>query len=269
MENRGEKRRCMSFAELLGQRQNVMSAVILRDMRSRFFNHGLGFIVQSLWPLAHMVVIIFINAYAGRAAPYGESPLIFFGVGVIPTLTFLYISRFMSLSVLMNRNMLSFPVVRVVDILFGRALLEIMAGCITLVFLWVVFTALGLNPYPADPAQAVLAYLATILLAVGIGTIAGVITSFIPFFATAYALMSIIFYMSSGCLFVTVDLPDQAAIPLSYNPVVQCVEWMRTAYFENYSDRLVDKEYLLGFGIASLFVGLVAERCSRRILMDS
>jgi len=74
--------------------------------------------------------------------------------------------------------------------------------------------------------------------------------------------------VSSGCLFVTPNLPDQIAIPLSYNPIVQCVEWMRTAYFENYSDRLVDKEYLLAFGIISLLAGLLAERFSRRILMD-
>jgi len=44
---------------------------------------------------------------------------------------------------------------------------------------------------------------------------------------------------------------------------------MRIAYFENYSDRLLDREYLLAFGMVSLLIGLLAERFSRRILMDS
>lgn len=257
-----------SFADAFRQKRNVMGAVILRDMRTRFFNHGIGFLVQSLWPLVHMFVIIFINAASGRAAPYGESPLIFFGAGIIPTLTFIYISRFMSLSIVLNKNMMSFPIVKVTDILFGRAFLEIIAGFITLLLVWLIFIVLGLSPYPADPAQAALAYLATILLAIGIGTIAGVITSFVPMFATAYGLAGIILYLSSGCLFVTPNFPDQIGIPLSFNPVAQCVEWMRAAYFENYSDRLLDKEYLVAFGLVSLFVGLLAERCLRRILMD-
>lgn len=256
----------MSLA--LRQKCNVMHAVVLRDMRTRFFNHGAGFIVQSLWPLAHMLVIIFVNTLSGRAAPYGESPLVYFAAGLIPTLAFMYISRFMSLSVLLNKNMLSFPIVKITDILLGRAFLEIIAGFVTLLFLWIVFVTLGLSPYPDDPGQAIMAYLTTILLAIGVGTIAGVITAFLPFFATGYALMGIIFYLSSGCLFVTPNLPDQIAVPLSYNPVVQCVEWMRTAYFENYSDRLLDKEYLLTFALGSLFLGLLAERLSRRVLMD-
>ena len=270
MEDRLEKKsKRMSFADALRQKRDVMAAVMLRDMRTRFFNHGLGFLIQSLWPLAHMLIIITINTFAGRSAPYGSSPLIYFGAGLIPTLAFLYISRFMSLSVALNKNMLSFPIVKVTDILFARAFLEVIAGCITLFLLWIIFIALGLSPYPDNPEQAVMAYMASVLLALGIGTIAGVITSFLPIFATAYALAGILFYLSSGCLFVTPNLPDQIAIPLSYNPVAQCVEWMRVAYFENYSDRLLDREYLLAFGLVSLFIGLVAERCSRRILMDS
>lgn len=74
--------------------------------------------------------------------------------------------------------MLSFPIVKVTDILFGRAFLEIIAGIFTIFLMWIIFISLGLTPYPVDPAQAVLAYLATILLALGVGTIAGVVTSF-------------------------------------------------------------------------------------------
>lgn len=265
----GKNRKCMSFADALRQKRNVMRAVVLRDMRTRFFNHGLGFLIQSLWPLGHMVIIIAINTFVGRAAPYGESPLIYFGAGIIPALTFLYISRFMSLSIILNKNMLTFPIVKVTDILFARAFLEIIAGCITLLLLWILFTSLGLSPYPADPEQAILAYLATILLAIGVGTIAGVITSFLPIFATVYGLSGIIIYICSGAVFVTPNFPDQIAIPISYNPVAQCVEWIRTAYFEGYSDRLLDREYLLCFGLGTLFIGLVAERLSRRILMDN
>ncbi len=258
-----------TLKEALRERGHVMTAIILRDMRTRFFNHGLGFLVQSLWPLAHIFVLLLINTYAGRSAPYGSHPMVFFGAGVVPTLTFIYISRFMAYSVILNRNMLSFPVVKVTDIMYGRAFLEVVAGFITLIFIWVIFTIMGVNPYPNDPVQALYAYLATILLAMGIGSIVSVITTIIPIFATVYALMTILFYLGSGCLFVTPNLPDPIAIPLSYNPLVQCVEWMRVAYFETYSDRLLDKGYMLSFGATCLFIGLAAERYFRRLILDA
>jgi capsular polysaccharide transport system permease protein len=256
------------FLEALKAKRNVMGAVILRDMRTRFFNHGLGFIVQCLWPLAHILAVMGINIASGRAAPYG-TPMLFFATGLIPTLTFIYISRFMGLSVVINQPMLSFPIVKITDILFGRAVLEVIAGCVTLVVMWGIFIALGDYPYPDDPADAVLAYLSTILLALGVGTIVGVVTEFQPMFATVYALMTIIIYISSGALFVTSAFPDQIAIPLSYLPVFQCVEWMRVAYFENYSDRLLSREYVVWFGVASLMIGLLLERKLRRVVMDN
>ncbi|NLS00668.1 capsular biosynthesis protein [Rhizobium sp. P38BS-XIX] len=245
-----------------------MKAVMLRDMRTRFFNHGLGFALVPLWPLAHIFIVIIISIISGRTAPYGDSPMLFFATGLIPTLTFIYISRFMSLSLLMNSSMLSFPIVRVTDILFGRALLEVIAASINIALVWIIFGSLGINPYPNDPLQATYAFMALVLLAVGIGTIVGVLTQFLPIVATAYALMGIVFYISSGALFVPPNLPDQLAIPLAYNPVLQCVEWMRVAFYEGYSDRLLNREYVLSFALGALFIGLASERLSRRILLD-
>jgi capsular polysaccharide transport system permease protein len=239
-----------TFASAVWQKKNVMTAVMLRDMRSRFFNHGLGFLVQSLWPLTHMVVLLILYGLAGRETPFGSSLNIFFATGLVPTLTFMYVSRFMSLSILINRSMMSF------------------AWVITLSLIILFLLFVGDDPMPANLSEAVLCYLTTILLAVGVGTLAGVIVMFFEMFVTVYALLCIVFYISSGTLFVANQFPDSISIPLSYNPIVQCVEWMRTAYFENYSDRLVSKEYVVMFGIVCLLIGLLLERTFRMRIKD-
>ncbi len=46
-----------------------MQAVILRDVRTRFFNHGLGFLLVPLWPLAHMFVLLMIYTFMGGRLP--------------------------------------------------------------------------------------------------------------------------------------------------------------------------------------------------------
>lgn len=252
----------------LKEKRNVMAAVVLRDMRTRFFNHGIGFLVVSLWPLAHIFILVIINASAGRQAPFGESMSLFLATGLVPTLAFMYVSRFMSYSLILNRPLLQFPIVTVLDVMAARAFLEIVAAALTLLFVLMTITLLGVSPFPYNPSDAVCAYMATILLAVGIGSLAGVIVMFFEFFITIYALLTIIIYITSGTLFVASSLPDQISVPLSWNPVLGCVEWMRTAYFESYSNKLVNKEYVVLFGAISLLIGLTLERAFRRVMLE-
>ena len=260
--------RRMTALHALAEKKNVMKAVILRDMRTRFFNHGLGFLLVSLWPLAHMIILLGIYTVMGRKTPYGESLNVFFATGLIPTLAFMYVSRFMSLSLILNRSMLAFPVVTVVDIMMARAFLEVVAAALTLFFMFMILLALGNNPYPADPFEAVYAYLATILLAVGAGSLACVMVMFMPFFATIYALTMIVVYISSGTLFVSAALPESIAYILSWNPVFHAVEWMRLAYFPGYSDKWLDRTYIISFGALSLCLGLLLERVLRMKMLE-
>ncbi|OCP18578.1 MULTISPECIES: ABC transporter permease [unclassified Ensifer] len=245
-----------------------MSAVILRDVRTRFFDHGLGFLLVPLWPLGHMLILLSIYTFSGRQAPFGESLNVFFLTGLIPTMLFMYVSRFMSMSLILNKPMLAFPVVRALDIMAARAFLETIGAALTLALITIVMLLSGDDPFPFDWEQAVYAYLATLLLAVGVGTIVGVLVMVTNLVATAYALFLILLYIGSGTLFVASSLPDQIAIPLSWNPVLQAVEWMRTAYFETYSDKLISKTYLIGFGLTALFIGLALERLLRMRLLE-
>jgi capsular polysaccharide transport system permease protein len=257
-----------SITYALQQKRNVMKAVMLRDMRTRFFNHGLGFLLVALWPLSHMLILITIYTVANRTTPFGDSIRVFFLTGLIPTLAFMYVSRFMSLSVTLNRPMLAFPVVMVTDVLAARALLEIVAAFLTLFFALSILWIMGDDPWPRDVVQAAYAYLATLLLAVGVGVLAGVMVMFFDFFATLYALSMILVYISSGTLFVVTQLPDAISGPLSWNPVVHAVEWMRLAYYDGYSDKLLSRSYLIGFGLTSLFLGLALERGLRRKMLE-
>ena len=253
----------------LREKKNVMAAVILGDIKSRFFNHGLGFLVLVIWPLAHMMVLLAIYTFMGRQAPYGDSLRVFFATGLIPTLVFMYVSRWMSLSLILNRPMLAFPVVTVIDIMAARAFLEIVAAVLTLISVFTILLFLGDNPFPVDPHEAAYAYLATLLLALGVGSIAGVITMFMPFFGTIYALSMIIVYIISGVLFVPAALPEPIAYALSWNPVFHAVEWMRSAYYLGYSGKYLDKPYLIGFGMTSLCLGLLLERIFRRKMLEA
>ncbi|TXH80086.1 MAG: capsular biosynthesis protein [Rhizobium sp.] len=255
--------------EALISKKNVLIAVILRDMRSRFFNHGLGFIMVPLWPLVHMGVLILIHSTAKSDPYFGDSLPLFFATGLVPTLTFMYVSRFMVLSIAMNKPMLSFPIVTTLDVMFGRAILEILAACITLTLIMVILWICDNNPWPIDLETVVSAYLCVIFLALGCGFFIGVLSKAFPMLVTAYQLFLICIYITSGTMFVASNLPDYISYMLSYNPITECVEWIRTGYYDSYSDKLVHPYYIISIASATLLLGLGIERAFRRFFLEA
>lgn len=257
-----------TLRDALRRKGNVMKAVMLRDMRTRFFNHGLGFVLVPLWPLTHLFILLTIYHVLGRAAPYGDSLDIFFGSGLIPTLSFMYVSRFTALSLVINRPMLSFPAVQITDILFGRACLEMISACIMSALAFFALVALGVDPMPLDPLQALIGYVMILICAGAVGIIIGMLAQLNKMFMTFYFLITIIVYITSGTLFVIADAPAVIQNVLRWSPVVQGVEWMRVAVLPGYPTQVLNKPYLVVFTLVALFVGLGMERLLRGRLLQ-
>jgi len=247
---------------------NVMHAVILRDIRSRFFNHGLGFLIQPMMPVAHLLLLLTIYGVTGRQAVYGDDLYLFFATGLVPSLTFMYISRFMALSIVINKGMLAFPAVHLLDIVFARSVLEIAGMILSVFIMFVLISALGSNPYPADPVEALIAMSLTMILAIGIGIIASVISAMYPFFATIYALSTVCVYLSAGGPIYIQTFPEQVIYIASFNPVFHAVEWIRGAYYLGYPSQDLDKFYLVAWAFLSLAVGLAMERVLRKHILS-
>lgn len=257
----------INFAAAATRKGNVMKAVMLRDMRTRFFDHGLGFLVVVLWPLAHIFLLLTIYSLLGRGTPYGNSLMLFFGTGLVPTLAFMYVSRMMVMSILSNKPMLSFPAIKVTDIIFGRALLEVLGSFLMAVFVIIIFALLGEQFMPIDIPNAIAALCATLFLAIGVGFVVSLLAAMVPAIAMFYVLLAITVYILSGTLFVISAMPAPVIEVLSWNPVLHGVEWMRSAYYLDYPKQVLDKWYLIKFGAISLLIGLFVERYSRPYVM--
>ncbi len=101
------------------------------------------------------------------------------------------------------------------------------------------------------------------LLGLGFGVLNAIIAAAVPFWVTGYALCMMLFWLTSGILFVPDALPEVARTPLSYLPWLQGVEWMRSAYYDGYGNGILDKSYLTIFSAVTLCLGLVLERLVR------
>jgi capsular polysaccharide transport system permease protein len=252
------------------QRQaNVIHALIVRDVQTRFGGKHINFLVALGWPLAHIGLLLIIYGFLGRTSPLGSSSTMFFATGLTPYMFFNYPSRFMMMSVSQNRPMMSFPVVKLMDIMIARAILETIAGCAVIAVTMAVLYCLGESVLPGDPGTALAALGAMWVLAVGYGMFSAVISAVFPAWLLISALMQILFYISSGILFVASALPERAQAVLSWNPLTQGVEWFRSAYYTDIeTEYFPDRLYPFIIGMLFLLVALALERFVIRRRMD-
>jgi capsular polysaccharide transport system permease protein len=257
----------MTLAETLRAQGRVLLALMLRDVKTRFFGTPVGFVIVTAFPLFNIFIVLAINTVAGRAAPYGDSAAVWYGAGLVPFMAFQYMSRYTVLGIVLNRPLVGFPVVKIIDVLLARGIVEVLnAGVVTLAAM-LTFALMGVDFMPSDPVQAVYAMGASMLLGLGFGIVNGVIAGLVVFWATGYGLFGIVMWILSGVVLSPEALPETAQYWLSFNPALQGVVWMRSAYYEGYGEHILDRGYMLEFAVASLFVGLLLARLLRGPLL--
>lgn len=246
----------------------IWVAVMLRDMRSRFFGNGLGYIVLLAWPISHMSIVMIMHAFQGTAQIYGDSLMAYLLSGFLPVFVFVYMSRLTVFALSQNVPLLSFPAVKPLDLIIGHSILEAASACLMTGLFFIPLSLAGYDLVPRHLTEAFLAFGTTMLLGFGFGILNGAIALMARPWVVGYNLVVIVIYISSGALIPAENMPQQLREIVVINPVFGCVEWMHSAFLDIGSlTSLSGKLYPLGCGIGSLVIGLALERLFRgRIL---
>lgn len=252
-----------NVASLLAVQVNVLKALMLRDIRTRMFGSAFGYIVVIAWPLSHMLILAVLYTLLDRVAPFGDSTPLWVVTGTVPFMVFSYMSRFMMLSVIQNKPLLYFPIISITDILFSRAIIEILSSSTVIICVIIILTASGIEVKPAHLTVTISAVLAATLLGLGTGMFNGIIAAFAPAWVTGYALMIVFLWITSGIMFVPSSMPEEMQRVLFFHPVLHIIEWLRTGYYDDYNSAILAKWYPISFGAGLLFLGLFGERIFR------
>ncbi|MCI0468309.1 MAG: ABC transporter permease [Beijerinckiaceae bacterium] len=244
----------------------AVGAIILRDIRLRAGKYYAGFLMVLVSPLLHLLFIVTLFSVLGRLAPEGTDELVYFGVSILPFVIYLYLARQIVLSLIQNRPLLNFSRVKVFDILLARGILESAGAFIVFLILVSILSIFSSGFSPRDWPGIVFAVAATIYLGFSVGVPNAMIARVFPTWLVAFNLSMPLIWMSSGVIFFPAAIPEPYDQWLALNPLLQCIEWIRYSYYEDYPDKLLNIPYLLSFATACLVVSLVAERLVRRAL---
>jgi capsular polysaccharide transport system permease protein len=247
----------------------AIGAILLRDIRLRAGPYYTGFLMVLLMPLGHLLIVLTTFHLFGRLAPQGTDQIVYFGISILPFVIFAYLSRRIVLALAENRPLLYFNRVKIFDILLARGILEA-AGSVVVFIIVVCLLSFYSNDFsPRDWPGIVFAVAATIYFSFCIGVPNALIARVFPPWAYAFFLSMPVWWAACGIIFFPTAIPEPYDRWLALNPLLQCVEWIRYAYYEDYPDKLLNIPYLIAFATTSLAVSLVAERLVRRVLLTN
>jgi capsular polysaccharide transport system permease protein len=257
------------FTERLRTQLRIIHALIIRETRTRFGDSRLGYGWALLEPILHIGLLsaVFSLLMHGRP-PIGGHFFIFYFTGLIPYLVFVHASTSMTHAVTGNAALLQLPPVKPFDVILARGVLEVVTDVVIAVILLAGFAALGIPALPDDLWNVATALIVTALLGCGVGFANAVVQTLFRSWDKLWNNTTRLLYFFSGIFYVPGMMPDWARDALSWNPVLQAIDWFRVGFFGTYRPHWLDQRYLVITAILALFVGLAAECGLRRRLSE-
>ena len=254
------------LAEGLRIQGRVIMALMLREARTRYGRMKVGYLWALVEPTIHIALFSLLFSYRWVTVPLGSSVLLFLATGFLTFFGFRNVMSRTSGAYGSNEALLSFPVVRVMDVFLGRALLEL-ATWLTVTFLILGGLILfGVAPLPHDIPKILGAILALFAIGFGAGIVVGILSEF---WATFGSLMSVplrLLYFTSALFFLPDAIPSAMRDILAWNPVLHGITLFREGYYQGYDSHMLDEGYLIVWAIGSVLCGLVVEKIARKPL---
>ena len=255
----------VEFFKALGVQSRVVHAFILRETRTRFGRSRLGYLWALFEPMAYILTLIGIYSALGRGAPIDVDITLFFFSGVIPWLMFTRMLTALSNVVDASQALLAYPHVKLLDLVVARIILEFSTLMVVAV-LYLLLAGLVMGTYDGmENVAGVLGglFMATFLGA-GLGLVGSAIRLYLPAYSNFQSVLTRLLFFTSGLFFLADSLPRELREVLWYNPVLHILEWTRSAFFTGFESNFYDLRYPLFAMLILLYLGLAAERVTRR-----
>ena len=241
----------------------VIGALILRDTRTRFGRSQLGYLWAIAEPLSYVAFMAALFASLSRHPPFGNDTALFFASGILPFTVFATLSRSVSGAIEANRALLTYPIVKPVDTLVARGVLEFATSIIVMIVMFGGITILHGVDGPAHLDTVAVAIFGLALLGFGVGMTNAAIEQVFPTWREIYSVLSRPLMLVCAVFFTLESLPASARDLVAYIPITHGVELFRVGYYSGYRSSALDVAYLFEVGLVVCLVGLAGERVLR------
>ncbi len=238
----------------------VIYALALRETRTRFGANNLGYVWALLEPLFWILTFAGFFAVANRSAPGGMEVIPFLATGIITFELVLKTAEKGSQAINGNKALLFYPQVHTLDLILARGALELATYAVVFVIIiggW----SMTVPRVRIDDLLLLMSGLGLAgLLGMGLGLVLCGLNVVSPTVDRIRGPLFRPLFWVSGLFFIPTSLPTSAREYLLYNPILHCIEMVRSGFFPSYHSPLVDSGYVVRWIVALFFVGLTLER---------
>lgn len=238
---------------------DVLSALMLRDIRTRFGGSIWGYSIAVGWPCAHLLIITGFYAFRHMPTPIGDSIVLFAVSGLSPYIIFNYMSRKMMEGPMSNKQLIYFPQVKFFDVVMSRALVEICTSSLSIITVFSVCACFGADIIPEDPFEFCISMLLALCFAMSMGFLNVFISQLFPPWQLGTIVPTLVLYFTSGAIIVTESMPAALYDYVQWNPLMHIVKICRSGFYPHYgSDASI--QYVLMVSGTLAITGLLGIR---------
>jgi capsular polysaccharide transport system permease protein len=252
----------------IATRWQVIYAMILRGIRTKFGHTRLGYVWAIMEPISHLLTLgVVFFSLNHNPAPVGENLFLYYVTGLAPYLMFSHVSHEVMEAAEANQPMLQLPIVKRTDVILAQGIRQFATELCVGSVIFSIAALMNLQGAPADPLTSMAAIALLWLLAMGIGAFNLVICEFFPSYETFFNALVRLLYFSSGIYYSPISMPDTIRFWLEWNPILQAIEFFRSGFYYQYDPHWLDVNYLLIWVLASVVIGFALERATRTKMM--
>lgn len=247
--------------------RRVVSALMIRELVTRFGRENIGFLWIMVEPLLFAVLVGIVWRFMKGPEEHGVSIVAFVASGYIPLTLFRHaVTR--SVKVFsVNSSLMYHRQIKVLDFLLVRFLIEVIGAMMAFIFMAVVLGVLGEFPFPADMGALIWGWFlyclftfSLCLVLAPLSEMSDVLEKFVP--VTAYIIVPF-----AGTFNMVSWLTPEAQSVVYYSPFVHGMELIRHGIFGEQIHAQWDVSVPLAASVVCMLIGLAMCRRIRRELV--
>jgi ABC-type polysaccharide/polyol phosphate export permease len=256
-----------SFLRSWAIQRQVVHALVLREVITRYGRHNIGFLWLFVEPMLFTVGVTLM--WSALKQVHGSNlPIAAFAVtGYSSVLVWRNMPSRVVNSIEPNLSLMYHRNVRILDIFAARLLLEGVGVATSFFVLTIFFAAIGWLNLPEDPIKVVLGWLMLAWWGAALGMLLGGLSHQSELVDKFWHPLQYLLFPLSGSAFLVEALPPSFREVVLYLPMVHGVECVRDGFFGSQFTPHYDLGYMAMCNLAVTFLAMVEiRRVSRNLV---
>lgn len=244
------------------------SALILREMATRYGRSPGGYVWAILEPLGTILILALAMSVIVRVPPLGGSFVLFFATAFLPFLMYQNVSSNVGRCINFSRALLFYPAVTWIDAAAARFILTALTDVVVMIILFTGMIITTDHRSVLDLITIVEAVCLAAFLGLGLGALNCVLFGLFTVWMQVWSILSRPMFLISGTFFLYEDMPASVQQYLWYNPLLHITGLIRRGFYSTYDAAYVSISYVLLIATICLFLGIVLLGRYHRVILN-